>query len=124
MTEWTDLKQRVIFDIVKRLDALGVPYKIITPAGEHGTLTVVQPKPVKTGKRGPDKFPRHSMLNYFMPYIKDLNPGDEVFIPSDKFGYKALQSGISSWCVRNMGEGSIVTMRDKVKDGVSVLRIA
>jgi hypothetical protein len=124
MTEWSNLKQKIIIDVTKRLDALGVPYKIITPVSEHGTLTVVQPKPVKTGKRGPDRFPRYSMLNYFMPYVQNLKPGDEVFIPSDKFGYKSLQSGVSSWCARNMGEGSIVTMRDTVKDGVSVLRVS
>ena len=54
MTEWTELKNRVLIDALKRIDSLGVQYKIITPDGkEYGALVAVVPTPEKVRKRAP-----------------------------------------------------------------------
>ena len=51
MNDWTPLKQKVLLDTLKRVDALGVQYKVIAPDGsEYGTLNAAA---VKTGKKAP-----------------------------------------------------------------------
>ena len=124
MTEWTELKQKVLLDTVKRLNALGVSYKIISPSGEFGELVVAPPVPVREVKRRPDTFPRGEMKAHYIDSITQLNPGDELSIPAGKFGIKALRSAISSWCVTHWGAGCAVVASDKDKATVNVLRIA
>jgi hypothetical protein len=126
MNEWSELKQRVLNGALKHLDSLGVSYKVITPAGEYGTLQVVPPKPVKPakeGKRIASIFPRGELNAYFTPFLAGLPVGGEVCIPVDKYGVKAIQASVSSWSVDAWGKGSVVTMRDHDKQTVTVLRI-
>lgn len=120
--DWSPIKQRVIEDVMRKLMSLGVEYKIVTPVGEYGDLETV--KPVAQRKKSALRFPRGELRNHYMPYIINLKPGDEVIIPGAKFGVDAVQSGLTSWTISNWGHGSVVTMRDKDKDTLTVLRIS
>jgi len=37
MTEWTELKNRVLVDALKRIDSLGVQYKFLATMSQHVT---------------------------------------------------------------------------------------
>lgn len=124
MTEWTELKQRVLIDALKRIDNLGVQYKIIAPDGaEYGTLVAVQPTPEKERKRQPPKYERNALRNHVLGFIGTMNPGDEVFVPVGDFDVKAVQSSLSSRAGTLWGEGNYLTSRDSKRSGVTILRV-
>ena len=126
MTEWTELKNRVLVDALKRIDSLGVQYKIIAPDGtEYGTLVAFVPTPKKeqTRKRAPHKYPRNALRDYVTPYLYTMVPGDEVFIPFGAFDVEALQSTVASRAFHMWGAGNYVTSRDLTRCGVSLLRV-
>ena len=124
MNEWSELKQRVLNGALRHLDSLGVSYKVITPIGEHGTLQVVAPKPVKVSTRKQTRFGRGEMAAYYKPYIVDLPVGGEVIIPTGDFTLVEMQTNVTSWCTTNWGKGSYVSMRDSDKGTLSILRVA
>ena len=124
MTEWTELKNRVLIDALKRIDNLGVQYKIIAPDGkEYGTLVVAAPVPEKVRKRAPHKYPHNALRDYVLGYITTMGPGDEVIIPVGDFDLKSLQSSVSSRAGQMWGAGNYLTTRDPIRNGVEVLRV-
>lgn len=124
MTEWTELKQRVLIDALKRIDSLGVQYKIIAPDGkEYGTLVVAVPAPEKVRKRAPSKYPFNALKNYVMPFLDPMGPGDQVFIPVGDFDLKTVQSSVSSRAHKKWGSGNYLTTRDALRNGVEILRV-
>jgi hypothetical protein len=124
MTEWTELKNRVLIDALKRIDSLGVQYKIIAPDGkEYGTLVVAAPVPEKVRKRAPHKYPHNALRDYVLGYITTMGPGDEVIIPVGDFDLKSLQSSVSSRAGQMWGAGNYLTTRDPIRNGVEVLRV-
>lgn len=124
MTEWTELKQRVLLDALKRIDNLGVRYKIIAPDGaEYGTLMAVQPQPEKQRKRKPPKYERNALRDYVLGFIGKMAPGDEVTVPVGDFDIKAVQSSLSSRAGSLWGEGNYLTTRDSKRTGVTILRV-
>lgn len=124
MTEWTELKQRALLDAIKRIDNLGVQYKIIAPDGtEHGALVAVVPTPEKVRKHRPRKYPHKALNNYINPFLETLTaPGKQVFIPLDIFDADAVQSTASSLAGKKWGKGNYRTSRDVLRKGVDVLR--
>lgn len=124
MTEWTELKNRVLIDALKRIDSLGVQYKIIAPNGmEYGTLVVAAPVPEKVRKRAPHKYPHNALRDYVLSYITTMGPGDEVLIPVGDFDLKSLQSSVSSRAGQMWGAGNYLTTRDPLRNGISLLRV-
>jgi hypothetical protein len=124
MTEWTELKQRVLLDALKRIDNLGVQYKIIAPDGaEYGTLVVAAPVLEKVRKRAPHKYPHNALRDYVLGYMTPMVPGDEVFVPVGDFDLKSVQSSVSSRAGQMWGAGNYVTSRDLTRCGVSLLRV-
>jgi hypothetical protein len=127
MNEWSELKQRVLNGALKHLDSLGVSYKVITPAGEHGTLQVVPPKPVKPAKVSTRKkmwFAHGELAAHYKAYLAELPVGGEVVIPTGKFTLKELQTNATSWCAVTWGKGSYVSMKDNDKKTLTILRVA
>ena len=124
MTEWTELKNRVLIDALKRIDSLGVQYKIIAPDGkEYGTLVVAAPVPEKVRKRAPHKYPHNALRDYVLGYITTMGPGDEVIIPVGDFDLKSLQSSVSSRAGQMWGAGNYLTTRDTMRNSIEVLRV-
>jgi len=126
MTEWTELKQRVLLDALKRIDNLGVQYKIIAPDGaEYGTLVAVQPKvkPVKARVRRSPKYAQGELKTYISPFVDELQPGKEVFVPIDKYDVEAIQSALAGYGFKYWGGGNYVTERDWSRSGVTILRV-
>lgn len=123
MTEWTELKNRVLVDALKRIDSLGVQYKIIAPDGkEYGTLVAFAPVPKKEPKRKP-RYQRNALRNYVSGFMKAMMPGDEVFVSVGDFDIESLQSSVASFAFVTWGAGNYVTARDLIRNGVTVLRV-
>ena len=123
MTEWTELKNRVLIDALKRIDNLGVQYKIIAPDGkEYGTLVVAAPVPEKVRRRGPRLYPFNTLKRYVMPFLESVPPGEQVFIPAGKFDIDRLQSSASSRAHEAWGKGNYRTTKNTVRNGIEVLR--
>ena len=60
---------------------------------------------------------------YYKPFIKDLQPGDVVDVPFDKFSGTDLQSSIGAWAVGHWGTKSFMTTVNKKTKVVEVLRL-
>jgi hypothetical protein len=122
MTEWTELKQRVLLDALKRIDNLGVQYKIIAPDGaEYGTLVVAPPEVKK--KKSASKYPHGEMKTYVSSMIGGMQPGDEMFVPVGKYDLKSVQSALATYAFVNWGAGNYVTAQERVRGGVTILRV-
>jgi len=119
---WSELKGKVLFDCVKRLDSLGLQYAIIGPNGEKiGSLSVPQ---TQEKKRGPNRYEPNELKNYIAPILTDMNVGDEASIPCGKFDMKALHSSITAFASGIWGNGSYASARSKEDDSILILRVS
>jgi len=106
------------------LKATGAKYIIVMPDGTvhtQGDLKLASEEKPKR-KRCVDH-PYGTITAYYMPYINDLEPGNIVEIPFDRFKPEVLISGISSRAVTWWGKGSVVTAQNKQKKVVEVMRV-
>ena len=122
MTDWSELKEKVLLDCVKRLNSLGLDYAIIRTNGERiGTLNIAQ-KVEK--KRKPNKYAPMELRNYIIPTLKDMNVGDEAKIPVGKFDVRSLQSSITSYASSIWGNGSYASSRTENNESILILRLS
>ena len=116
----------VIFErSLAALKATGAKYIVVMPDGttySQGDLKLEIPKPEKKRKRGLEH-PIGTITKHYMPYINELQPGEMVEIPYDKFRPEVLVSGISSRAVGMWGKGSTMTAQNPAKKVVEVLRV-
>ena len=123
MTEWSELKEKVLLDCVKRLESLGLQYAIMRTNGEKiGSLDVVKPKEKK--KRGPNKYDPRELKNYVTPILMEVNVGDEVSIHRGKFDLKSINSSVTSTASHMWGKKSYVSSTSKENETVSILRVS
>ena len=122
MTEWSELKEKVLLDCVRRLESLGLKFAIMRVTGERiGSLDVVTPKQRK--KRGPNKYGPRELKNYITPILSEMKIGDEASIPVGKFDLKSLNSSITSTASHMWGKKSYVSSALKNSESVSILRV-
>ena len=121
MNDWTPLKQKVLLDTLKRVDALGVQYKVIAPDGsEYGTLNAVA---VKVRKKVKPRYPRGVVKQYVASFLEDMKPGDEVVVPVGQYDMTAIQSALSSYGHVKWGAGGYITARDHKLNASRILRL-
>jgi len=107
---------------LKLLDAAGVQYAVIGLDGvKHGVLEVAEEK---SKKKRALRYAYGEFRDYFMPYIKDMEPGDSVKIPPGKYQLEELRGPLSSWCSTNWGAGNTITSIDRKAGHVEVLRVS
>ena len=124
MTEWSELKEKVLLDCVKRLESLGLQYAIIRTNGEKvGSLDVTQPKGEKK-RRGPNKYGPRELKNYVTPILMEMKIGDEASIPRGKFDLKSINSSVTSTASHMWGKKSYVSSTSKENETVSILRVS
>ena len=108
---------------LKLLKAANCKYCIIEENGtKHGELEVVE---TKAKKRAPSRFGRGTMQDYYLPFLKDVEPGKMILVPYGKFGVdvearSALRGAITSWCSLNWGKKTYITHNSE--KGVEILR--
>ena len=121
MNDWTPLKQKVLLDTLKRVDALGVQYKVIAPDGsEYGALSAVA---AKTRKRAKPRYQRGAVKQYVESFLVGMQPGDEVIVPVDQYDMTAIQSALASYGHKQWGAGGYITARDHKANAGRILRL-
>jgi hypothetical protein len=122
MTDWSELKEKILVDCVKRLDTLGLKYAIVRTNGEKiGILTI---KETRDGKRGPNKYGRMELKNYISPLLDKMKPGDEISILCDKFEPNAVQASATAIANIRWGKGSYASTRTKDNKHILLMRMA
>lgn len=102
------------------LNAAKVQYKILTEDGaEYGTLQVVYPKQ----KKRIYTRPRGEMRDYYLPFVKDQQPGETVRIPFGPYEAEDIRGPLCGYCSINWGNGSYITTIDRIGSFVEVLRV-
>lgn len=127
------------------LDELGATYAIIDSEGvRHGLVSAVlekmecqyiittkdgmkysntidkTPDPVVKPKR---EFPHGDTRSYVKSFVSDMQIGDTVSIPADKYGVHNIQNSVTSWFVSTYGKNACTTFQNKTTNCVDVLRI-
>jgi hypothetical protein len=107
------------------LTGLKAEYIIVLPDGtkyERGSLKLQEQKADPNRRKRGAVHPIGSIKQYYWPFIKDLQPGQIVEVPFDKYGGTLLVSGISSYATRIWGKRSTMTLQNSKKQVVEVLR--
>jgi hypothetical protein len=102
------------------LKATGAKFVIIMPDGtvhQQGDLELA------TKKKRPRLFPHGSITKHYMPFIKEMLPGQMVKVPIAHFPPNTLVSGISSRAIDWWGKGSTITARNEKENVIEVLRV-
>jgi len=97
-----------------------VKFLVVMPDGKEyakGNLQSMK------GKRGPPKHPFGSARFHYKPYLADLQIGNLIEIPYEKFDVQSLRSGISAHCCTIWGKGSAITAVNRSKKCIEVLRM-
>jgi hypothetical protein len=100
-----------------------VKFVIVLPDGATITQGDLQLQKTKQRTRN-FKYPVGSVCQYYKPYVADLQVGQMVEIPFDKFDPEPLRSGIASHCSKFWGNGSAMTAINRSKKCVELLRVA
>ena len=102
------------------LKATGAKYIVIMPDGtehKHGDLELVDKKRKKR------MFPHGAITAHYLPFIKEMLPGQMVKVPISHFPPNTLVSGISSRAIDWWGKGSTITARNEKENVIEVLRV-
>jgi hypothetical protein len=104
------------------LKATGAKFVIIMPDGtvhQQGDLELA----AKKRSKRPRLFPHGSITKHYVPFIKELLPGQMAKVPIAHFPPNTLVSGISSRAVDWWGKGSTITARNEKENVIEVLRV-
>jgi hypothetical protein len=104
------------------LKATGAKFVIIMPDGTVHQQGDLELAPKKRSKR-PRLFPHGSITKHYVPFIKELLPGQMTKVPIAHFPPNTLVSGISSRAVDWWGKGSTITARNEKENVIEVLRV-
>ena len=117
-----DVRTIAITRALQLLDSLKAQYKIILPdgSGEYGALEIAVPA---NKKRSPLAFPYGEVRKYYQPLVENMQKGDVLHIPIDKYDLKQIQGGISTWAADTWGAGSTITSQRRDLGVVEVMRV-
>lgn len=103
---------------IRLLDATGCKYRICTPGGNwFGDLNLEKPK-------RKFKYPKGEKVTYLRQHLGNIQVGDVVKVPSDKYDIGDLQKSISSYLSKTLGPKSHTTAMNRDDNCVEVLRVA
>lgn len=85
--------------------------------------TIDLSKAVKHKRTRQSKLPYGTLINYYMPFIKDLQPDDLVQIPVGDFDAGGLQGAISATMSKMWGKGAASCVMSADKTMLEVWRL-
>lgn len=104
------------------IKASGAQYRIVMPSGEQfGDLPIAAPEPER--KRRKLRHPYGVLKAHYLPYVKDIQPGQCIDVPCGPFLPGPLMSGISAHFCHTLGNGKVMVAGNKDKKCVEVLRV-
>jgi hypothetical protein len=107
------------------LKATGAKYIVVMPDGaqySEGGLKLEASSNKPRRKRGLEH-PIGAIKGHYLPYIRDLKPGEMAEVPFDKFRPELVASGVSSYATATWGKQSAITARNIHKNVVEILRM-
>lgn len=114
------LQQVALERAINMLKAVGAQYKIIASDGqEFGELEAVVPK---QRKRKVYLRPVGELHAYYSPFIVNVQPGETVQIPFGPYDAEDVRGPITAWCCSHWGKGNYMTVVNREKRCVEVLR--
>lgn len=121
----TELQRELLRRIMTNLDNMKVAYAIRLPDGNVlGDLDAVKGKapkaPVKYQRRR-SIHPVGELTNHVKPYVENLQPGEAIVIPVDKFDPHSVQSSAGQYLAKKYGRGQWITALNADKTSVEVL---
>ena len=126
-----DIQKREVKQLVNILNNVKAQYVIILPDGtkymdaltpEPKPEPVKETKPKKKKKATGNRYAYGETAKYYVPFIKDLQPGASVEIPYDRFHGATLAQNIGSRCCRFWGPRAYTISNYKKFKVVAVLR--
>jgi hypothetical protein len=118
-----DIQLKQIVQLSQMLDKWGVPHKIMLPDGrEFGALEVVTKK--TRARRSPSLYPMGTLKNHFLPFVKDLQPGEVAAIPAGEFDLEVLRGSLAGWASKAWGLKSNTSYINRNAGTVEVLRLS
>ena len=117
-----NIQKKEIGKLLTLLKGAGASYDILLPNGDrlqHGIVSVPSAAGVSTGHR----YKRGETPAYFLPFIKDLKPGQAAEVPFDRFHPPTLTSNIGSHAFAMWGKGNYTVARDNERKVVELLRM-
>jgi len=121
-TKMLDIQLKQIVQLSQMLDKWGVPHKIMLPDGkEFGALEVVTKK---TRARAPSPYPIGTLKNYFLPFVKDLQPGEVAAIPAGEFDLEVLRGSLAGWASREWGIKTNTSCINRISKTIEILRLS
>lgn len=116
-----DIQKKTLQKAIDLLNTLGCSYAIVDLDNHvHGTLQINQPK---LNKKAPPKFGRGEIKRYLDTFLLNLNVGEVVSIPFDKFGGHTVQSSTAAWFHHRFGGGCQTSTINHKTGCVEVLRL-
>ena len=85
--------------------------------------TIDLSKAVKHKRTRQSKLPYGTLITYYLPFIKDLQPDDLVQIPVGDFDAHALQGAISAHSTKMWGKGAASCVMNADKTMLEVWRL-
>lgn len=98
----------------------GMRWAISVGEETYGNAEFAEAKPAKS--RG-GLYKRGETRDHYYPYLKDLQAGETVEIPFDRFDPATLSANVGSAAGVMFGAGNYVTCRVDAKQVIQVLRI-
>lgn len=103
------------------LEKMECQYVITTSNGMKYSNTIEStPEPVARPER---EFPYGDIRTYVKTFISEMNIGDTVSIPADKYGVGNVQNSVTAWFVTTFGKNSCMSTRNRETNTVDVMRI-
>lgn len=111
------IKRLAIERMARQLETLGCQFKIVMDDGtEFGTLEVSAPKQTR-------EYNRYVNATNYKELLKDIKPGESVFVPAGTAPIDGVQSVCSSFMIQQFGKGTYMTAQNADRNGVEVLRL-
>ncbi len=118
------LQLALLANIEANLAGMKLDYAIRMPDGTiHGDVDAVRGKKKNKAERtrAPLTFKYGEVVNYLRPQLSNLQPGQVVYVPYDKFGHKIIMSSVTSFVSREYGNGTYIAARCDVRQAVELL---
>jgi hypothetical protein len=104
------------------IKASGAKFRIVMPSGEQfGDLPIAAPEPER--KRRKLRHPYGVLRAYYLPFVKDIQPGQVIDVPFGNFLPGPLMSGISAHFCHSLGNGKVTTAINRDRKVIEVLRV-
>lgn len=117
-----EIEARALTQAISLLTALGARYGIVLPSGVMFGEKLEEPIPKGRTRRSP-KLPPGTLTNHFLPYVRDLQPGQCAEIPLNGYG-RNLQNALTGWASHHWGTGNYMTSQDKASQTLTIIRSA